>query len=80
MLKTFEERARSKGISIAAPSFEGVRLVFPDKGWILLRLSLHDPNMPMNVESKYPGGILELAGIAAELLAGFDKLDTSGLS
>lgn len=80
VLKTFEERARSKGISIAAPSFEGVRLVFPDKGWILLRLSLHDPNMPMNVESKYPGGILELAGIAAELLAGFDKLDTSGLS
>jgi hypothetical protein len=36
-----------------------VRIAFDDeevKGWVLLRKSLHDPVMPMNVESKEPGG------------------------
>lgn len=77
VLKAFEERALEKGIQVASPSFEGVRLVFPGEGWILLRLSLHDPNMPMNMESKMPGGIAKLTNIAKELLTGFHHLDTS---
>ena len=27
------------------------------KGWFLLRMSLHDPVMPLNVESETPGGV-----------------------
>lgn len=77
VLKAFEERAIEKGIQVASPSFEGVRLVFPGEGWILLRLSLHDPNMPMNMESKNPGGIVKLTAIAKDLLEGFHHLDTS---
>ncbi len=79
VLAKFKERAVAKGIEIASPSFEGVRLVFPNKGWVLLRLSLHDPNMPMNVEGKHPGDCTELTAVAKELVAGFEHLDTSVL-
>ena len=66
------------GISLAhvSPSNEGVRLVFPE-GWALLRLSLHDPQMPLNIESRKAGGAKEIAQQVQELLAGFDALDFS---
>lgn len=76
VLAAFEERAAKEGIKIAAPSYEGVRLVFDD-GWALLRLSLHDPNMPLNVESRDKGGTAKIAAKVRELLAGFDSLDMS---
>ena len=76
VLRTFEQRAEAAGIQIARPSFEGVRLVFPD-GWALLRLSLHDPNMPLNVESREAGGARRIAADVQKLLADFDKLDQS---
>ncbi|MBO6204633.1 MAG: phosphomannomutase/phosphoglucomutase [Selenomonas sp.] len=76
VLKTFEERAKEAGIKIAKPSYEGVRLVFAD-GWALLRMSLHDPNMPLNVESRKAGGVQAIATKVKELLAGFNSLDMS---
>jgi phosphomannomutase len=53
-----------------------VRLVFPD-GWALLRMSLHDPNMPLNVESRKAGGVEVIADKVKELLTGFTSLDMS---
>ncbi len=76
VLKTFRQRAEEKGIKIASPSYEGVRLVFED-GWALLRMSLHDPNMPLNVESRNPGGAHELANRVRELISDFNSLDLS---
>lgn len=41
------------GISVVEPNYEGVRLNFRNgetEGWCLLRKSLHDPIMPLNVE------------------------------
>lgn len=76
VLKVFAERAAAAGIQIAKPSYEGVRLVFPN-GWALLRMSLHDPNMPLNVESREAGGCRQLADRVHGLLAGFDQLDQS---
>ncbi len=76
ILQTFEQRAETAGIQIARPSFEGVRLVFPN-GWALLRLSLHDPNMPLNVESREAGGAAKITAQVQKLLADFDKLDQS---
>ncbi len=55
------------GWRIVEPNFEGVRVAFEKeglKGWALLRMSLHDPVMPMNVEAKEAGG---LEKILAEL-------------
>ncbi|MCR5626344.1 MAG: phosphomannomutase/phosphoglucomutase [Lachnospiraceae bacterium] len=79
VLKEFEKRAKDKGIKIASPSFEGVRLVF-DNGWALLRMSLHDPNMPLNIESRNPGGLAGIENEVKGLLDGFDKLDLSAFS
>ncbi len=76
VLKTFEERARKEGIRIAEPSYEGVRLVLDD-GWALIRLSLHDPNMPVNVESRNAGGVAKISAKVRGLLEGFASLDLS---
>ncbi len=78
VLKTFAARADSAGIKKAEPNFEGVRLIF-DNGWALLRLSLHDPNMPLNVESREVGGCEKILAAVKNLLEGFDKLDMSKL-
>ena len=77
VLAAFEERARAKGLMIASPSYEGVRIVF-DGGWALLRMSLHDPNMPLNIEADAAGGADRIEHEVRELLAGFDALDLSG--
>ncbi len=45
---------------IVSPNYEGIRVAFDDaeaRGWLLLRMSLHDPVMPMNLESARPGGL-----------------------
>ncbi len=45
---------------IISPNYEGVRVAFDDdevKGWMLIRLSLHDPVIPINLESKETGGV-----------------------
>lgn len=44
---------------VVEPNYEGIRVSFDDpevKGWFLLRMSLHDPVMPMNAESAGRGG------------------------
>ena len=77
VLAAFEERAKAKGLTIASPSYEGVRIVM-DGGWALLRMSLHDPNMPLNIEADAAGGADAIEREVKELLAGFDALDLSG--
>ncbi len=77
-MKQFADRAEAAGIAIASPSYEGVRLVFPD-GWALLRMSLHDPNMPLNVEGRKKGAVHAIAQKIKEFLAGADHLDLSPL-
>ena len=77
VLAAFEERAKAKGLTIASPSYEGVRIVF-DGGWALLRMSLHDPNMPLNIEADAAGGADAIEREVKELIAGFDALDLSG--
>ncbi|WP_314322543.1 phosphomannomutase/phosphoglucomutase [Selenomonas noxia] len=77
VLAAFEERAKAKGLTIASPSYEGVRIVM-DGGWALLRMSLHDPNTPLNIEADAAGGADVIEREVKELLAGFDALDLSG--
>ena len=78
VLKAFEARAKEAGYDVAPNSYEGVRLSFRSEevqGWLLLRMSLHDPLMPMNMEGVRPGDCEKMLTIVKELLAGFDKLD-----
>ena len=50
---------------IAPDNREGVRISFDldggmDNGWFLLRLSVHDPVLPLNVESDVSGGVRQM--------------------
>ena len=47
--------------------------------YTLLRLSLHDPVMPLNIEGGRKGDLPKLVEIARKLTDGFDRLDRSCL-
>ena len=49
-------------------------------GWFLLRLSLHDPLMPLNIESDSVGGVKVIAKQLYAFLKQYDKLDTSAMA
>lgn len=82
VLKGFEEKAKEEGIYVVPNSYEGIRISFDSediKGWALLRLSLHDPLMPLNVEGFREGDCDKILSIVSGLLSGYDQLDTSVL-
>lgn len=54
-LKNWAEgkEGKEKGASLVEPNYEGIRINFKNhevNGWCLLRKSLHDPQMPLNIE------------------------------
>ena len=66
------------GWSLAPSNFEGVRVNLDEahgNGWFLLRLSLHDPLLPLNIESNSQGGALKIAAELIRFLQNCDKLD-----
>lgn len=65
-------------ISLASPNYEGVRINFDD-GWCLLRKSLHDPIMPLNIASDREGGVKEIAEILRPFLERYPLLDIAKL-
>ncbi len=63
---------------LAGDSFEGVRVSFktPETdGWFLLRASVHDPVLPMNIESNAKGGAVKIAQIAYACIKDFTALN-----
>ena len=76
VLAEFKAEAEKAGFTMPK-SYEGVRISFDDsekKGWLLLRKSLHDPVMPLNVEGERAGDAKKILQEAEKLLTGFDKL------
>ena len=62
-----------EGWHVAPDNREGVRISFDIDGelnsaWFLLRLSVHDPVMPLNAESDVPGGVRAVLGKLYEAL------------
>lgn len=93
VLEEYKTRAIKKGYTVAN-SYEGVRLSFNDNdseiigedgkphkisGYILLRVSLHDPVLPLNIESERAGDIKKFLFVVNKLLEGISDIDTSGL-
>ncbi len=73
---TFVEE--SEGWSITPNSHEGVHVTCDanaGNGWALLRKSLHDPKMPLNIESDDAGGVSLIAKRIHQFLSQFDGLD-----
>ncbi len=70
VLAEFKDRAEEKGLTLPE-SYEGVRVSFDSeemKGWLLLRKSLHDPVMPLNIEGMRKGDAEKILKFAKELL------------
>lgn len=58
-----EQARRSADVEIAADSYEGTKIVFraPDtNGFFILRLSVHDPVLPIYFESDTAGGVQKI--------------------
>ena len=71
------------GWSLAPNNFEGVRVNLDEaygNGWFLLRLSLHDPLLPLNIESNSHGGAKQIARELAGFIAGYEKLESGALT
>jgi phosphomannomutase len=83
--------AKTPGVHIVTPNFEGIRLDFDldsshilealngPQGWCLLRKSLHDPLMALNLESDLSGGCKQIAEILHPFLSNYKFLDISKL-
>ena len=56
---------------------EGFRVSF-DKdhgdGWLLLRMSVHDPVLPLNIESNTPGGVKQIEAFFDKFIGQYDAL------
>ena len=69
---------------VAPDNREGVRISFDIDGelnsaWFLLRLSVHDPVMPLNAESDVPGGVKAVLGKLYEALKDQQGVDLAPL-
>jgi phosphomannomutase len=70
------------GMKTAAPNYEGIRVSLDaanGDGWFLLRKSLHEPLMPLNIESNQKGGCKMIAAKVVKLLEKYNGLDLSAL-
>lgn len=69
-----EREGQQIGASLVSPNYEGVRINFENeqvKGWCLLRKSLHDPKLPLNVEVT-KGSCSDIVKVIDEFLADYD--------
>ena len=81
-LEKFAASDDAPAMSVVSPNFEGVRVSYDDgkvQGWFLLRKSLHEPLMPMNVEAEQEGGCDVICAALREVLGAYDELDSSAL-
>jgi phosphomannomutase len=62
-----------EGWSLTPDNYEGVH-VTTESGWILLRKSLHDPQIPINIESDESGGLKPMAEKVKGFLSSFAEL------
>ena len=70
----------SLGCELETPNYEGVRINFTDEninGWALLRKSLHDPLLPLNIASSQPGGSAAISAALKDFLSNYPELDIS---
>lgn len=63
-----------EGWSPELPNYEGVRVNVPG-GWFLIRKSLHDPVIPLNIESDIPGGAEKTLEKIKEIIKDFSELE-----
>ena len=84
VIKQLQEFAATQANwEVVANNYEGVRVSCKsdvENGWFLLRLSLHDPVMPLNIESNVQGGVAQIAKRLISFFQAIDSLDISALT
>ena len=66
--------------AVVPNNYEGIRVACQspaENGWFLLRLSLHDPVLPLNIESNVEGGVTKIADRLLAFLSTIPSLDLS---
>ena len=66
----------------AKDNYEGFRLCYDTyhgNGWALMRMSLHEPILPINVESDSANGVIKIVKDIYYFLRDYDCLDTQPL-
>ncbi|MCY6354612.1 phosphomannomutase/phosphoglucomutase [Clostridium sp. ZS2-4] len=84
IIQDLEEYVKTKeGWNIVPDNYEGIRVAVNKEsgdGWFLLRLSLHDPVMPLNIESDSNGGAKKIASNLLELFNKYEKLGLNAIN
>ena len=66
--------------TIAPSNYEGIRFNFDEthgNGWLLLRMSVHEPLLVLNCESNENGGVEKIVSFFKDFITKYDKLDLS---
>lgn len=81
VISELEEFAKTRADwKIADDNREGIRVsVGGGTGWFLLRLSVHDPILPLNIESNQAGGVKNTAKELVEFFSKYNRLDITPL-
>jgi len=78
VLKDFEKLiSNDSNFTLVTPNYEGIRVNFNfnnNTGWILMRMSLHDPVIPINIESSSSEGLNKAISYLNEFLTNYNKL------
>lgn len=78
VIKELEEYCKNAAFTRAADdNREGFRVKFDKEhgdGWLLLRMSVHDPVLPLNIESNSEGGVETIEKFFDKFIGKFDKL------
>lgn len=72
----------SRNIELDKENIEGIRVDFTDKhnkGWMIIRKSLHDPELVLHAESETTGGLRGIFKVIKSCLNKFDMIDKSNL-
>lgn len=83
VLSDLKEYAQTmKEWQVEPKNYEGIRVSFGKEngdGWFLLRMSLHDPLMPLNIESNSEGGVRKIAAQLLPFLKKYENLNIAPL-
>ncbi|WMJ80458.1 phosphomannomutase/phosphoglucomutase [Clostridium sp. MB40-C1] len=83
IVKDLREYLEDKeGWVIVPDNYEGIRVSCSKEhgdGWFLLRISLHDPVMPLNIESNSNGGVKFIISSLIEFLSRYKELDLTNI-
>ena len=66
--------------TVAPTNYEGIRFNFDEangNGWLLLRMSVHEPLLVLNCESNEEGGVEKIIDFFKDFIIKYDKLDLS---